>query len=423
MELLRRSYRNTAVPAVIVSAVVLWGSFALPLERAFAEASFADEIKEKYDRLSSHYTGQYNADQDQVAMEYEWLLDITSGEQQRLEQLVAEDEKYLTALFKADYEQLSSQFTSRDSQEKLRDYKREIDPHYSTGAMWNYSKEIDKHYSTSAHWDWANAINPQYSTSPMWSYKNTVNPNYSTSTMWKYSNTVNPEYSTSIMWALSNESNTAYSTSTMWKYSMGSLGQEEARTAMDRILTKGAEDLQKARDEAVSSVTGTHKETVDQLFKLRDETAAIIQNQRSKSVETILSIREQHFGAGLEVKPLAIPFDPIKVLIDGELMSFEQPPVIIDGNTLVPMRAIFERLGAGIEWDQTNYSVTAVKDGTTIHLKIGETEALLNGQTMMLEVPAQLVNSNTMVPVRFISESLGADVYWDGMTRTVVVEH
>lgn len=113
--------------------------------------------------------------------------------------------------------------------------------------------------------------------------------------------------------------------------------------------------------------------------------------------------------------------DEIKVAIDGQMQRFEQPPVIVDGNTLVPLRAIFEKLGASIDWNDKEQSVTAKKGNSAVYLIIGSKNATVNGTNTTLEVPAQIVNGHTMVPVRFIGEALGAEVNWEASSQTVVI--
>ncbi|MGX4585535.1 copper amine oxidase N-terminal domain-containing protein [Paenibacillus chitinolyticus] len=81
----------------------------------------------------------------------------------------------------------------------------------------------------------------------------------------------------------------------------------------------------------------------------------------------------------------------------------------------------FEKFGANIIWNEKENSVIAQKSGTTIYLKIGTKSATVNSASKVLEVPAQLVNEHTMVPVRFISEALGADVKWEPSSQTVVI--
>ncbi|WP_261130823.1 stalk domain-containing protein [Bacillus sp. Marseille-Q3570] len=115
--------------------------------------------------------------------------------------------------------------------------------------------------------------------------------------------------------------------------------------------------------------------------------------------------------------------DPIhvSVKIDGELQKFDQPAILEDNRTLVPLRGVFEKMGAEVKWDQSTYTVHITKDDTKISLKIGSKTATVNGTKVTLEVPAKLVNSHTMVPLRFVTESLGAEVEWDGKNMTALI--
>jgi hypothetical protein len=88
---------------------------------------------------------------------------------------------------------------------------------------------------------------------------------------------------------------------------------------------------------------------------------------------------------------------------------------------VAPLRAIFEALGVQVNWDDVKQTVTATKGSTTIIVKIGSTQATVNGETKNLDVPAQSINDRTMVPVRFISESLGARVNWAENSQTVTI--
>ncbi len=113
--------------------------------------------------------------------------------------------------------------------------------------------------------------------------------------------------------------------------------------------------------------------------------------------------------------------EDIKVIIDGENLTMDQPPVLKDGRTLVPVRAIFEALGVKVGWDDATKTATGDKDGKEIKIKIDEKTACVDGREVALDVPAQIINSRTLVPVRFISESLGASVAWNGDTKTVTI--
>ncbi|MCI3922946.1 stalk domain-containing protein [Paenibacillus sp. TRM 82003] len=109
-------------------------------------------------------------------------------------------------------------------------------------------------------------------------------------------------------------------------------------------------------------------------------------------------------------------FTQTRITINGVLFYFEQPPVTINGSTLVPLRDIFEVLGASVSWDPATNEVTATKgtgsEQTTVKLTLNSETAYINGREVTLSVPAQTVNNRTVVPLRFVSEALGADVKW-----------
>lgn len=111
----------------------------------------------------------------------------------------------------------------------------------------------------------------------------------------------------------------------------------------------------------------------------------------------------------------------ISVVIDGVRLKTPQAPVMIQGRVMLPMRVIFEALDASVKWNQKTKTVTAVKDGTTIVLKINSKTATINGKTVSLDVPAKNLKGNTMVPVRFVSESLGEKIGWSSRTKTVTI--
>ena len=111
----------------------------------------------------------------------------------------------------------------------------------------------------------------------------------------------------------------------------------------------------------------------------------------------------------------------IKVLLNGKEISFDQPPVLKDGRTLVPVRAIFEAMGAVVNWDDKTQTVTAVRGNTTVVMQIGNTVMKVNDEKIILDVPPQILNSRTLVPARAVAESFGADVKWDDKTSTVTI--
>lgn len=112
----------------------------------------------------------------------------------------------------------------------------------------------------------------------------------------------------------------------------------------------------------------------------------------------------------------------ISVELDGEKLEFEQPPVIIEERTLVPLRAIFEALDASVDWDDATKTVTSVKGDVTVKLTIGSNILYKNDEAKELDVPAQIVGEGyTMVPARAIAEAYGVGVDWIDETKTVVL--
>lgn len=112
---------------------------------------------------------------------------------------------------------------------------------------------------------------------------------------------------------------------------------------------------------------------------------------------------------------------PIKVFVNGVELQTDQPPIIRNGRTLVPLRAIFEALNARVIYDEGSRKITATRDDTRIVLYTNFTTAVVNNKQVPLDVPATVVNGRTLVPVRFVSEALGDRVTYNATTRQVLV--
>ena len=102
----------------------------------------------------------------------------------------------------------------------------------------------------------------------------------------------------------------------------------------------------------------------------------------------------------------------ITVYLDGKKIAFDQVPVIQNERTLVPLRAIFEAMGASVEWDASTRTVTAVKGDTTVKLTVDSTAAYKNGQEITLDAPARIIGGRTLVPVRFIADCFDVNTEW-----------
>ena len=109
------------------------------------------------------------------------------------------------------------------------------------------------------------------------------------------------------------------------------------------------------------------------------------------------------------------------VNIDRKPLQMDVSPTVINGRTMVPMRSIFEGLGAAVEWNSYTRGITAQKEDKTITLYLNEKNAFINGVSHSLDTPAVAVNGRTMVPVRFVAESLDCKVYWDSYNQLVSI--
>ena len=112
---------------------------------------------------------------------------------------------------------------------------------------------------------------------------------------------------------------------------------------------------------------------------------------------------------------------PITVYLNGVDLLFETPPIIRNDRTMVPMRKIFETLGAKVSWDGEARKVSAVKGDVAVELVIGENTAFINGEATELDAPALILDNRTLVPLRFVAEAFDCDVSWDNAFRRVII--
>lgn len=112
-----------------------------------------------------------------------------------------------------------------------------------------------------------------------------------------------------------------------------------------------------------------------------------------------------------------------KVILNGQQLNFEVAPVIENGRTMVPVRAIFEAMGAEVGWNAASQVVTAGKGAITVTMPIGSTTPQVNGTTNTLDVPAKITADRTLAPLRFVGEAFGGRVSWDSNTRTIYINN
>ena len=150
------------------------------------------------------------------------------------------------------------------------------------------------------------------------------------------------------------------------------------------------------------------------------EVSTVLTTQQQRRLIGIALVVAMSAGlASIATAQTAAPY--VRVFVDGAPVAFDQPPVIVNGRVLVPLRGVFERLGASVGWDPASQTVLAQSGATSVSLRIGSPQAFVNGQAQFLDVPAMLAGGRTLVPLRFISQALGAGVNWDAASSTVQV--
>ncbi len=114
-------------------------------------------------------------------------------------------------------------------------------------------------------------------------------------------------------------------------------------------------------------------------------------------------------------------FSGVHVVINNESLNTDVSPAVIKGRTLVPLRAIFEQLGADVNFNQKTNTITAVKGDIKITHKIGENKLYVNGEKVLLDVSSQSIQNRTMVPLRAISESFDCFVTWGKADQAIII--
>jgi len=112
----------------------------------------------------------------------------------------------------------------------------------------------------------------------------------------------------------------------------------------------------------------------------------------------------------------------IRVILEDEEVAYDVKPQIVDGRTLVPMRLTFEKMGLEIEWDPVEQRITGKSEDFSIVFEIGSRRVFIdNDVEKILDVPAMIIDNRTMVPLRFLTESMGYNVVWNGTSNLILL--
>lgn len=177
------------------------------------------------------------------------------------------------------------------------------------------------------------------------------------------------------------------------------------------VIASASKSKKKSKEKKKEVVVET-KET-----KIEKQKKAIKSMYTEKELQNLELAKSQ-----LKEKYKDIEIIPIEnILTNNEKFKFDVPPVIKEGRTLIPIRAISEGFDAEVEWNGEERLVSITKGEVKIVLTIGSNIAYVNDVNAEIDVPAEIINNRTIVPLRFVIENMGLNVKWDSETRTIEI--
>lgn len=199
----------------------------------------------------------------------------------------------------------------------------------------------------------------------------------------------------------------------------------ETGTATEENINEGQEIKVQNREEIKTKII----ELKSRIKDLKDQIEAV--KEQFKAVRNNKEARKEILAEIAKMKKEAND-TTIGVFVRGKDVKFDVPPVIKGGRTLIPVRAVVNALGAKVEWDEATRTVTIIKEvantetnntaQVVIKLQIDSAIATVDGKEVQLDCAAEINNSRTIVPLRFIAETFGLKVDWDEESSTVIVE-
>ncbi|MBB6217559.1 hypothetical protein HNQ80_003682 [Anaerosolibacter carboniphilus] len=197
----------------------------------------------------------------------------------------------------------------------------------------------------------------------------------------------------------------------------GKLAELEA--AYEAAKASGDEAAIKAAQEAVAAAKLEMTELKAEMNDIKGQMKEVIKNKYTQEeLDALKQVAEEIQQAETDVE--VIPVENIYSKKGN--FKFDVPPVIKQGRTLIPVRAITEGLGAEVKWNGEAQEVTIEKDGVVIIFNLKTGIVLVNGEEKELDVRPGMINNRTMVPLRFIAETLGLNVEYDKETGVIDIE-
>ena len=127
------------------------------------------------------------------------------------------------------------------------------------------------------------------------------------------------------------------------------------------------------------------------------------------------------FSVVLTVCSVSNSFAGIGIKVNNQPLKGEAQPQIVNGRTLVPVRTIFEALGANVDWDSDTKTIKAKKDNISVVMVISQDYITVNGETVDMDASAMIMGGRTYAPARYVAETFGYNVEWDSKSKTVLI--
>lgn len=193
---------------------------------------------------------------------------------------------------------------------------------------------------------------------------------------------------------------------------------KEQLKELQEALKKATAEKKAELNAEIQNLEVKIKNQISELVKLRNEIRAEI--KKEYTAEELANLEKV-------MEEIKTRYEGIKLLDVDSIISktanfkFDLPPVIKDGNTLIPVRAIAEGFKADIKYNEETKEVTIIKDGKVIVLTMGSNIAIVDGKEVKIDAEAEIINSRTVVPLRFIAETFGLTVAWNPEDETIEI--
>lgn len=225
------------------------------------------------------------------------------------------------------------------------------------------------------------------------------------------------------MSALSSESSPNSLSSVMSKYRSGKLSQKQARKQWDATRKREDKKLNNIIKRTKSDIEDIKNKIDDDILSQKSISINGILQQRAETLKTISDLRERHFGQGISFDPLIPNLGEVNIMVNGEWLAVKQQPVVKNGEVLIPVRVVFEKLAPSIKLQKKGDVITLQHAGEKVVFTIGKKKAAVNGKAITLSAVPQLTNGQTMVPIGLTDEVFGATSTYDASVKTVFIKH